>query len=80
MMDNIYLKRKIDSYLIQWRNNPERKPLIVKGPRQVGKTESICRFANENYERIIYINFVEETKYKLITEYGYNTEDIIRNI
>ena len=79
-MDGMYLKRKIDSYLIQWKNNPERKPLIVKGPRQVGKTESICRFARENYESVIYINFVEEAKYKLITDDGYKTEDIIRNI
>lgn len=80
IMDNMYLQRKIDKYLIEWRENPDRKPLIVKGPRQVGKTESICRFARENYESVIYINFVEETKYKLITEDGYKTEDIIRNI
>lgn len=79
-MDNMYLQRKIDKYLIEWRENPDRKPLIVKGPRQVGKTESICRFAREHYESVIYINFVEETKYKLITEDGYKTEDIIRNI
>ena len=47
-MDGMYLKRKIDNYLISWKENPDRKPLIVKGPRQVGKTESICRFAEEN--------------------------------
>ena len=75
-----YLKRKIDNYLIQWKNDSDRKPLIVKGARQIGKTESICRFANENYKNVIYINFVEEPKYKLITEDGYKTEDIIRNI
>ena len=75
-----YLKRKIDNYLIQWKNDSDRKPLIVKGARQIGKTESICRFANENYKNVIYINFVEEPKYKLITEDGYKAEDIIRNI
>ncbi len=79
-MDELYLKRKIDSHLISWKENPDRKPLIVKGPRQVGKTESICRFAEENYDSVIYINFVEEPKYKLITEDGYKTDDIIRNI
>ena len=79
-MDRIYLKRKIDTFLFNWKENPERKPLIVKGARQVGKTVSICRFADENYKSVIYINFVEEPKYKLITEDGYKTDDIIRNI
>ena len=39
------LKRKIDKYLIDWKNNQQRKPLIVKGARQIGKTESIRYFA-----------------------------------
>lgn len=79
-MADIYLKRKIDYYLKQWKTDPNRKPLIVKGPRQVGKTESILRFADNSYKNIVYINFVEEPKYKLITEDGYKTDDIIRNI
>lgn len=79
-MNNIYLKRKIDEYLVSWKENPDRKPLIVKGPRQVGKTESICRFAKKTYESVIEINFVEEPKYKMIIEDGYKADDIIRNI
>lgn len=79
-MEERYLKRKIDSYLVSWKKDEERKPLIVKGARQVGKTESIRRFAEENYNNVIYINFVEEPKYKLIAEDGYNPSDIIRNI
>lgn len=79
-MFEVYLKRRIDNYLTLWKKDPNRKPLIVRGPRQVGKTESILHFAAENYKNIIYINFVEEPKYKLITEDGYKTEDIIRNI
>lgn len=75
-----YLKRKIDSFLDSWKAAPEHKPLIVKGPRQVGKTESIRRFAQRSYENVIDINFVEEPKYKLITVDGYKTEDIIKNI
>ena len=77
-MGELYLKRKIDLFLSEWKKNPERKPLIVKGPRQVGKTESIRRFAAQSYESVIYINFVEEPKYKLITEDGYRAEDIIK--
>ena len=79
-MADIYLKRKIDSYLIQWKRDTERKPLIVKGARQVGKTESIRRFAEGNYKNVIYINFVEEPKYKLIIEDGCKVDDIVRNI
>ena len=79
-MAEVYLRRKIDAYLYSWKKNPDRKPLIVKGPRQVGKTESILHFAMDTYQSVIYINFVEEPKYKLITENGYKPDDIIRNI
>ena len=67
----LYLKRKIDAFLAEWKANPDRKPLIVKGPRQVGKTESIKRFGDMNYQSVITINFVEEPKYKMITADGY---------
>lgn len=79
-MDELYLKRKIDRYLIEWKESENHNPLIVKGPRQVGKTESIRRFAEATYQNIIYINFVEEPKYKKIAEDGYKAESIIRNI
>ena len=76
----LYLKRKIDAFLAEWKANPDRKPLIVKGPRQVGKTESIKRFGEMNYQSVITINFVEEPKYKMITTDGYKADDIIKNI
>ncbi len=76
----IYLKRKIDQYLVDWKADENRNPLIVKGARQVGKTESILRFAHANYDNIIYINFVEESKYKMVCADGYKAEDIIKNI
>lgn len=76
----MYLKRKIDQYLSEWKDDKNKKPLIVKGCRQVGKTESISLFGKENYESVICINFVEEPKYKMITEDGYGVADIIKNI
>lgn len=76
----IYLRRKIDTFLSEWKCDPERKPLIVKGPRQVGKTESIRRFGAGHYEHVVEINFVEEPKYKMITVDGYKADDIIKNI
>ena len=53
-----YLKRKADYYLQEWKNNSDRYPLIIKGARQVGKTETIRRFAKSNYKNIIEINFI----------------------
>ncbi|MBQ4486305.1 MAG: ATP-binding protein [Oscillospiraceae bacterium] len=76
----MYMTRKIDSFLNSWKNNKERKPLIVKGSRQVGKTESIRHFAQNNYDSFIEINFVEEPKYEAILSDGYKTDDIIKNI
>lgn len=76
----MYLKRKIDSFLLNWKNDPERKPLIVKGARQVGKTESIKKFAEENYKSVIEINFVTDPKYKQITADGYGADAIIKSI
>lgn len=75
-----YLKRKIDAFLETWKHSPERLPLIVKGPRQVGKTESIEHFAQSHYESIVEINFVEEPKYRLIVEDGYSPDSVIRSI
>lgn len=76
----MYMKRKIDKFLSEWKNDSDRKPLIVKGSRQVGKTESIKHFAADNYENVIEINFVEEPKYEMIISDGYKTNDIIKNI
>lgn len=76
----MYLERKIDKFLSDWKNNDNRKPLIVKGPRQIGKTESIKRFAESNYKSVIEINFVTSEKYKMITTDGYDTDSIIKNI
>ena len=74
------LKRKIDAYLVDWKNNPDRKPLIIKGARQIGKTRSIEQFANMNYTNVIQINFVEQKKYKAIFNDGFEVDTILKNI
>ena len=76
----MYFKRKIDVFLADWKNNHSRKPLIVKGARQIGKTESILHFAHENYENVVYINFVLDKKYTTIVNDGYDVETVIKNI
>lgn len=49
--------RDITEQFIQWKNNPRKKPLILSGARQVGKTYSLLKFAKEYYPSYIYINF-----------------------
>ncbi|MCM1532661.1 MAG: AAA family ATPase [Bacteroides sp.] len=74
------LRRKIDAYLLQWKNDPQKKPLIVKGARQIGKTRSIAYFAENNYRHVVQINFVEQPKFKGIFADGFEVNDILRNI
>jgi hypothetical protein len=77
---NDYLKRKIDFYLLKWKSDPNRKPLIIKGARQVGKTRSVETFAADHYESVVEINFASEPVYKQILENGYTSEAILKNI
>lgn len=74
------MKRKIDTFLIEWKNNPDKKPLIVKGARQIGKTRSIEWFGNQNYQSVISINFVKQKKYKEIFNDGFEVDTILKNI
>ena len=74
------LKRKIDAFLASWKQNPQRKPLIVKGARQIGKTRSIQAFGEANYESVIEINFVLQKKFRSIFDNGYEVDTIIKNI
>lgn len=57
------MDRKIMNYFKNWKDNPHRKPLILQGARQVGKTYSILEFGRNCYENVVYFNF--ETNPKL---------------
>lgn len=74
------LRRKIDKFLIEWKNSPDKKPLIIKGARQIGKTESIRHFAKNNYKSIVEINFVLQKQYKDIFDEGFEVNTILKNI
>ena len=65
---------------MEWKNNPDRKPLIVKGARQVGKTHSVEWFAKHNYSSVIEINFVEQKKYRDIFNDGFEVDTILKNV
>ena len=76
----MYFRRKIDAFLNDWKADPFHKPLIVKGARQIGKTESILHFAKDNYENVVYINFALEKKFMQILADGYDLKSVIKNI
>ena len=50
-----HLKRKTDIFLETWKSDKDRKPLIIKGARQVGKTETVREFAKKHYKSVIEI-------------------------
>ncbi|HPZ16067.1 MAG TPA: DUF4143 domain-containing protein [Sphaerochaeta sp.] len=74
------LRRKIDRFLDEWKQNPDRLPLIVKGARQVGKTVSIQAFAKRSYPNVIEINFALQKQYRDIFDEGFEVDVIIKNI
>ena len=74
------LKRKIDQYLIEWKNDSNKMPLIVKGARQIGKTEAIENFAKSNYKNVIEINFALQKQYLDVFDDGFEVDNVIKNI
>ena len=71
MNENVrYLARKIDCVLDAWRNRPDRKPIVLKGARQVGKTEAVRAFAARHYESFIEINFALQPQFRQIVADG----------
>lgn len=74
------LRRKIDGFLEEWKRDPERLPLIVKGARQVGKTASVCWFGKTHYPNFVEINFLLQKQYRDIFDSGFEVDAILRNI
>ncbi len=74
------LTRKIDSFLMEWKKNENRLPLIIKGARQIGKTKAVEFFAENNYRSVVEINFVLQKQYKSIFDDGFEVDTIIKNI
>lgn len=73
------LKRKVDLFLKEWRENINRKPLIISGARQIGKTTSIREFG-KTYKSFIEINFITMPQYKTIFNNGYEVKNIIKEM
>ena len=74
------LRRKIYDKLLSWKNTKDKKPLLIKGARQVGKT-TICReFGQKEYQSFIEINFLRDPGYKNIFSGDLNAEEIYKRL
>ena len=71
------LKRKIEQRLVEWKNTPGHKPLIIKGCRQCGKTFSVLEFAKQNYENVVYLNFFINPEYASVFKSSLEVEHIV---
>ncbi|MCM1154019.1 MAG: ATP-binding protein [Roseburia sp.] len=74
------MKRLIMDKLVKWKNSPYRKPLILKGVRQVGKTWILKEFGRQYYENTAYFNFDENESYKQFFETTKNIDRILQNL
>lgn len=71
------MKRNAILELVQWKNSPERKPMVLRGARQVGKTWLMKEFGQNYYDNYVYFNFDEEDELKSIFETNKNPNRII---
>lgn len=74
------LRRKIESVLTEWKNSELKKPLVIKGIRQCGKTYIVQKFAKENYENVVYMNFILEPDKKLAFTGNIDVDTILLNL
>ncbi len=74
------LRRKIETVLAGWKNSEAKKPLVIKGIRQCGKTYIVQKFAKENYESVVYMNFILEPDKKTAFVGNIDVDTIILNL
>lgn len=73
-------RRKIEDILKKWKENANRKPIVIKGCRQCGKTSSVIEFAHKNYENVIYMDFHQHKEYTSFFEGSLDINTITMNI
>ncbi len=74
------LKRKIEDILLHWKNSDNRKPLVIKGMRQCGKTYIVCNFAKKHFPNVVYINFILEPDKRSAFNGNIDVDTIILNL
>ena len=71
------MERKITKRMEEWKDDPDHKPLILTGCRQIGKTYSALEFARTHYRNYIYINFETNPEKKTMFEGSLEYDDLI---
>ena len=74
------MKRDFIKKLVEWKESSGRKPLLITGVRQCGKTHTLKEFASEYFENFCYINFEADSSYASIFEYDFDVERILKEI
>ena len=74
------LKRRISDTLKAWKETPNHKPLVIMGIRQCGKTFIAQHFANENYKKVVYINFIKQPEFITAFLGSKAVDDILLNL
>lgn len=74
------MKRKIYKQLLTWKAQKDRKPLVIKGARQIGKTWIIKEFGKHEYERFVYINCDSNEPIKDLFEHDFDIKRIVRGL
>ena len=74
------IKRNIEQQLFAWKNNLHRKPLVLQGPRQVGKTWILKNFGGKNFDNIAYFNFDQQAELKQFFETTKDPKRILQNL
>ena len=74
------MKRDIYQKLLEWKSSPRRKPLLLRGARQVGKTYILQQFGEQEYSRVAYLNFEEEPLLDDFFKYNLIPQKIIQNL
>lgn len=73
-------KRKIDEVLLEWKQSTDKKPIVIKGCRQCGKTSSVLAFAKKHYPHVIYLDFHEHREYKAFFAGALDVDTLVFNI
>lgn len=74
------MKRYVMQQLVAWKNKQNRKPLILKGARQVGKTWLMKEFGRQQFSKVAYVTFYNNQRMKRVFDDDYDIERIIMNI
>jgi len=59
-------QRAINKFFLEWKDRKNRKPLVVRGARQVGKTSAVNLFVQDSFKTYIYINLEQEDKINIL--------------